>query len=300
MDRRIRVTMLVAPLMMAVTASTTLPASESPEPTPNPYPEIAPIAAPIAVGPQPTPQITAAPILPADPEPTRPITLGSQSWPRQSNGKAVPRATPADLVERELPPRPLLPDPESDSFESTISAIPADVLKRSTWRTACPVHHTNLRYLTVTFWGFDDRPHTGEIIVHKNAARDIVGVFRRLYDARFPIEEMRVISNHDLYGPATGDQNITTGFECRPVSGKSRPWSRHSYGYAIDINPFHNPYVKGSLISPELSESYTNRRWRRPGMIYRGDAVHRAFSAIGWSWGGSWSSSDDWMHFYRR
>ena len=39
--------------------------------------------------------------------------------------------------------------------------MPDDVVARSTWSRECPVRRDDLRYVTVTFWGFDDRPHTG-------------------------------------------------------------------------------------------------------------------------------------------
>jgi D-alanyl-D-alanine carboxypeptidase len=32
-------------------------------------------------------------------------------------------------------------------------------------------------------------------------------------------------------------------------------------------------------------------------MIHSGDAVVRAFAAVGWGWGGSWTGAKDFMHF---
>ena len=65
----------------------------------------------------------------------------------------------------------------------------------------------------------------------------------------------------------------------------------------IDINPFHNPYVKGDLVLPELASAYLDRENVRPGMIIEGDVVTLAFAEIGWGWGGNWKSLKDWMHF---
>ncbi len=39
--------------------------------------------------------------------------------------------------------------------------VPDDVAARSTWYDGCPVSLDDLRYVTVSFWGFDQRPHTG-------------------------------------------------------------------------------------------------------------------------------------------
>ena len=65
----------------------------------------------------------------------------------------------------------------------------------------------------------------------------------------------------------------------------------------VDINPFHNPYLKGDLVLPELASAYIDRTDVRPGMIQPGDVVVEAFAAIGWAWGGDWNSLKDWMHF---
>jgi hypothetical protein len=174
--------------------------------------------------------------------------------------------------------------------------VPPAVIERSTWRPKCPVGVDELAYLTMTFWGFDHQRHTGEMIVNASVADQVTDVFGDIYAARFPIEEMRVITLKEQRAPITGDTNITSSFECRPVT-LGDTWSEHSYGLAIDINSFHNPYWRGDLIAPELATSYVDRDWRRPGMIFEGDAVTRAFDAIGWGWGGRWSSLKDWMHF---
>jgi hypothetical protein len=171
-------------------------------------------------------------------------------------------------------------------------------LARSTWRPGCPVALGDLRYVTVGFWGFDQRPHTGELIVAASVTPAIVRVLRALYRARFPIEEMRVVSQADLGAPPTGDGNNTTAFVCRPDTGGTS-WSQHAYGEAVDINPFQNPYVFSDLVLPELASAFTDRAWKRPGMIYSGGVVTRSFAAIGWSWGGRWRNLKDWMHFSR-
>jgi hypothetical protein len=173
------------------------------------------------------------------------------------------------------------------------------VVERSTWRPKCPVPVENLSYLKMTFWGFDHRSHTGEMIVNASVAEQVVDVFKALYRSRFPIEEMRVTSLREQrrqMRSSTGDTNVTSSFECRRATlGTS--WSEHAVGLAIDINPFHNPYMRGELVGPELARAYTDRSWRRPGMVVEGDVVTRAFDAIGWGWGGRWNSLKDWMHF---
>ncbi len=154
-----------------------------------------------------------------------------------------------------------------------------------------------LRYLTVTFWGFDGASHTGELIVHARVADDIVEVFGRIHEARFPVEEMRVVRADEIDEPPTGDGNNTTGFVCRPATGSTTAWSAHAFGLAVDVNPFHNPYQKGDWVLPELAAAYLDRADVRDGMIFEAGPVARAFRDIGWGWGGDFRTLVDWMHF---
>ncbi|MGH1491548.1 MAG: M15 family metallopeptidase [Acidimicrobiales bacterium] len=227
----------------------------------------------------------------------RPSWLGQRTLPTSSNGLVVvPQTTPEELRDRRLLTIDTLPTPADESFRFTIGAIPADVLARSTWVDGCPVPVDGLAYLTMTFWGFDGRVHTGEMIVNAAQADNMVSVFEKLHAARFPIEEMRVVSQADLDAEPTGDGNNTTAFVCRAVTGGSR-FSEHAYGLAIDINPFHNPYKRGALILPELAVEYLDRAGQKPGVVVAGDVAVEAFAAIGWEWGGDWRSLKDYQHF---
>ncbi len=228
----------------------------------------------------------------------RPAWLGKRVLPRGPDGFGIARATPKLLRDRRLATEDLLPPPDSARFSSTVGPVPRHVLERSTWQRRCPVDRRDLAYVTTSFWGFDRRPHTGELIVHRSVARPLASVFRTLYEERWPIEEMRVTTKAELDAPPTGDGNNTGAFVCRPAR-LSSDWSEHAYGLAVDINPFHNPYVRDRVVLPERALAYRNRAWHRPGMIRAGDVVTRAFSRIGWSWGGDWASAKDWMHFSR-
>ncbi len=226
----------------------------------------------------------------------RPDWLGTRVLPVRPDGLGEVRPTPPELVDRRLPPPD--PRPAPAEFGGTVEPVPDDVLARSTWTDDCPVPVDELRYLTVTFWGFDDQPHLGEMIVHESVANDVVAVFGQLYSARFPIEEMRVVDTPELDAPPTGDGNNTTAFVCRATTGGSN-WSQHAYGLAVDVNPFHNPYHRDDAVLPELASAYLDRTRDVPGMIKAGDAVTEAFTSIGWGWGGTWKSLKDWMHFSR-
>ncbi len=238
-------------------------------------------------------------VSPAPPVTTpRPAWLGSRTLPTNGDGFGIAVATPAELVDRRFATVDTLPPPPDDRFHATVerlSDVP-DALARSTWTEGCPVPPEELAYLTVSFHGFDGLNHTGDMIVAYAVADDIVSVFEQLHAARFPIEEMRIVTRADLDAAPTGDTNDTTGFVCRPVTGGTS-FSEHAMGLAIDVNPFHNPYIRGDLVLPELAVVYTDRSRDRPGMIQPGDVVVEAFTAIGWKWGGDWTSLKDYQHF---
>lgn len=245
-------------------------APQAPEPSPEPEPEPDPFA--------------------------RPEWLGQRPLPLRADGFGQVLPTPPELVDRRLATPALLPPPPDGSFHASVSEVPADVAARSTWHPGCPVSLDELRYVRVSFWGFDGGHHSGELLVHRDLADDVVHVFGRLHEARFPLEEVRVTRAEELDAHPTGDGNNSAGFVCRPSVGSSS-WSQHAYGKAVDLNPFHNPFLRGDVVIPELASAYLDRDNVRPGMIVDGDVVVTAFAEVGWAWGGHWRSAKDWMHF---
>ena len=226
-----------------------------------------------------------------------PAWLGTRVLPRTAAGFGEVRPTPRQLVQRRF----TLPDTVAElpgrGFASRITTpAPRAVIGRSTWVPGCPVAATDLSWVRVTFVGFEGLRHTGELLVNRSVAPQVVQVFEQLYADRFPLEEMRITRRDELDAPPTGDGNDTGAFACRATRG-STTYSQHAYGLAIDVNPFQNPYVKGDVVLPELASSYLERGWRRPGMILADGPVVRAFARIGWTWGGTWSSLKDLQHF---
>ena len=141
----------------------------------------------------------------------------------------------------------------------------------------------------------DDARHTGELLVNASVADDLVAVFRQLYDARYPIEEMRITRLDELDAPPTGDGNNTGAFACRPTVGATT-YSQHAYGLAIDVNPVENPYILDGEVLPPAGKEFVDRRNVRPGMAVRGGELVTAFAEAGWSWGGVWANPD-YQHF---
>ena len=57
--------------------------------------------------------------------------------------------------------------------------------------------------------------------------------------------------------------------------------SYHTYGVAVDINPDTNPFIAGGGTAPhDMPQEYIE-----------------AFKNHGWSWGGNWNGTKDYMHF---
>ena len=227
---------------------------------------------------------------------TAPAWLGTRTLPVGPDGFAAAQNTPPDLRNRSIITVDDLAPPAGGGFHATVRAVPASVLARSTWTSGCPVAATDLRYVTVSFRGFDRLAHTGELLVNARAAKPLITVFGKLFAEGFPIERMRVTSVAELNAPPTGDGNTTAAFACRPVRGQ-KAWSQHAYGLAVDVNPFQNPYHKGDVVLPELASSYLARGDVRAGMIRPDGPVVRAFASVGWQWGGDYRSLKDFMHF---
>ncbi|WCO66580.1 M15 family metallopeptidase [Iamia majanohamensis] len=191
--------------------------------------------------------------------------------------------------------RPPAPGANVAGYSSSQRPATRDDVRLS-WREGCPVHWSGLTVATVAYWGYDGARHVGNLVVADGVAADIREVFRSLYAQRVQIRRIHPV---DRYGADDGrsmEANNTSAFNCRPVAGTST-WSEHSRGTAIDINPIQNPYVSGSHVSPAAGRDWTDRSSVVPGMITAGDPVVGAFAAIGWRWGGYWSSAKDYQHF---
>ena len=188
------------------------------------------------------------------------------------------------------------------AFHSVVGPVSPPLQARLTgkyWHQGCPVSFAQLRVLTVTTWGFDGRPHPGQLVVNADAAAKLERVFRRLYELHFPIRDMRLQHAYVPKQPA----DISDAFECRqavpsPCSGGTGTghWSEHAYGEAVDLNPVENPYVGCGMTRDAAGKPYLDRSRLRPGMVT--PAVVDAFRSEGWGWGGAWSgSTKDYQHF---
>ncbi len=159
----------------------------------------------------------------------------------------------------------------------------------------------DLRYLQVLHIGFDGEAHVGELIVNEAIADDILEIMQQLYENQYPIERMVLVDEYGGDDELSMQANNTSCFNYRTVEGSDN-LSKHSYGLAIDINPFYNPcvrtYADGSSKSfPEGSGEYADRSKDFPYKIDKDDLCYRLFTEHGFRWGGTWNSLKDYQHF---
>ena len=202
---------------------------------------------------------------------------------------AVPADAPRDAAGAMRPP-----------FAFSIAPLDAatrQLMNGRSWRPDCPVPMRELRLVHVRYWGFDRHVHRGTLVVRARYARPIVHVFRRLYATSFPIRRMRLVDRYGANDHASMAADNTSAFNCRWRAGVCCTWSQHASGRALDINPVENPYVFNGGFSPPAGRPFLDRAQHRRGMIHVHDRVWWAFRAIGWEWGGTWTTEHDYQHF---
>jgi hypothetical protein len=199
---------------------------------------------------------------------------------------------------------PAAPAAVGSGAHATVSPIPNSLWESMvgySWTPGCPVGRSSLRLIQLNYWGFDGIRHRGSLVVASSIANRTVEAFTSLYNQRFRIRVMRPMDStwgHDPKGPgaddyAAMDADNTSAFNCRYVGGEEsqKVWSNHAYGRAIDINDLENPYVDSS--GRVYPTSYFLHRRTGAGVFTSsaGPAV-RAFTGVGFFWGGRWSEPD--------
>ena len=189
---------------------------------------------------------------------------------------------------------------DSPSFRGTQGPIPDALalrMREHSWRQGCPTPITDLVYLHLSHYGYDAAVHTGELVVHKALASEVLSIFKALFEQHFPVEKMKVIDDYQGDDDASMADNNTSAFNCRFVAGKPGVFSMHSQGRAIDINPRTNPMVADGAVFPPHGSAFIDRTKKAPGLLRVGDRAVRAFTRKGWVWGGAWASLRDYQHF---
>ncbi len=188
--------------------------------------------------------------------------------------------------------------PDLRPFQASVQPIPPDLRARMvgvSWNPGCPVDPADLSLIQMSYWGFDNQPHTGTLIIHRNLVADILDIFAELYRIHFPIERMQPYEEFGI--GKYGENNVTVGFYCRPDDTDPGKFGMHSYGYAVDINPMLNPSKENNgAWWPAGADRFAPRDPPRRGQISVHSSVFDVFTRHGWIWGGLWRETD-YMHF---
>ena len=168
------------------------------------------------------------------------------------------------------------------------------------YKADCTVPREELRYLRVLHFDAEGRIRLGEMVCHRAIAADLVDIFRKLFEAQYPIERMVLVDDYGADDERSMTANNSSAFNFRFISGTRRV-SKHGLGMAVDINPLYNPYVRWRdghrLVEPVVAEPYADRTRAFRYKIEPDDLCCRLFKAHGFVWGGDWRSVKDYQHF---
>ncbi len=168
-------------------------------------------------------------------------------------------------------------------FESAISAITEEILEQMpySWKENNPVPIEDLRYVSVSYWGFDGGVHQGCLVVHDKVAEEVVDIFQEIFHEGFPIEKMLLVDMYEGIDERSAQDNNSYAFCSRSITGIENHFSKHSYGLAIDINPLYNPYHRGSVLIPATGAPYLDRDKHVESMIHPDTVCYQAFTKRG-------------------
>lgn len=148
--------------------------------------------------------------------------------------------------------------------------------------------------LSVNYYSTDSKIHKGQILVNKEVADDVKFFFSFLLEKKFPIKQVIPIVKYKWDDEASMSDNNSSAFNYRFIAGTTR-LSNHSFGRAIDINPFFNPviYTDPPSISPKGAKYIPGN----PGVFSGNSEIVIEMKKRGWRWGGDWNSLKDNHHF---
>lgn len=157
---------------------------------------------------------------------------------------------------------------------------------------------SDLSYLRVRYYDVEHKVKSGELIVAKKLAEEVLDIFYELFEGGYEIEKIRLVDEYDADDERSMADNNSSAFNYRVVAD-TNTISAHSYGRAIDINPLTNPYIVGDKVMPANAVQYADREKSFEHKIDRTDLCYCIFKRHGWKWGGDWRNSKDYQHFYK-
>ncbi len=156
-----------------------------------------------------------------------------------------------------------------------ITRIPDAVWNEMTGRTyhrGCPVGRASLRLVRMNYWAYNGYRRRGELVANVDAAGQIAAALGDMYAAELPLRSLyrvdrwgysRRVNGGDDF--ASMDAGNTSAFNCRDVVNRPGVRSPHSWGRALDVNTWENPYRSQQGIVPNVwwqSRSHPRVAWR--------------------------------------
>ena len=188
----------------------------------------------------------------------------------------------------------ILPDKSSSVEQSDIIIDSQMSFEEAVAGSEAPRHVIDsLCIVDVEYYSFDGKLHRGQLVVHKELKMDVIEIFELIKKKKFPVNHAIPIVEYDWNDNKSMAANNTSAFCYRYIAGTKR-LSNHSYGRAVDINPFDNPviYADGK-ISPKGAVYDTSK----PGVFTASNPIVKEFIGRGWRWGGNFKSLKDYHHF---
>jgi hypothetical protein len=182
----------------------------------------------------------------------------------------LPKGAPSPRVR--LPKQPRATGAGPNAVITTIPTAVWNQMTGITWHRGCPVGRSGLRYLKINYWDYQGYRRRGQMVVASGAVGQVSRALADMYRAKLPIRSMyrvdrfgyssRVRGGNDHKSMAAGN---TSGFNCRDVVNRPGVRSPHSYGRAIDVNTWENPYRSATGLVPNswwMSRSHPRVAWR--------------------------------------
>ena len=214
------------------------------------------------------------------------------------------------------------PSKKIETFHISASAIPPkmqEIMKNcNTWDESCPTKISELCYIRLSYYCFQETIEIGELIAARTVFFEIKEIFKRLFEIRFPIQSILPVEAFTGSDDRSMAANNSYCFSFRDIVGFPGNYSAHSYGTALDINPLINPYIRikdeyvsdfheKRNLSKGINKEITEYVKKHPekGVILPQKAeinsglskgkiderIEKIFEEYGWEWGGRWPRS---------
>jgi peptidoglycan L-alanyl-D-glutamate endopeptidase CwlK len=151
-----------------------------------------------------------------------------------------------------------------------------------------------MQVVSVPYQDYRGNEKSGKIVINRDAAADIKNVFAFMKQIGYPIKSVQPVSNFDWSDDRSMRADNTSGYNYRTITN-SHHLSNHAFGFAIDLNPNCNPDVRSGKLNPPTAVYPSHEACAIEGEL--GQKVQAYFKAIGWCWGGDYTSHRDLQHF---